>query len=63
MKTDRPRRASAHPGLTIAVYKVNDQGERTTIQPKHDVPAGTVPDNSLWPFCVCIRCRGGEAVR
>lgn len=52
-----------HPGLTIAVYRVNPEGERTTVQPKHDVPAGNVPDNSLWPLCDCLRCRAGVAVR
>ena len=56
-------RATTHPGLTIGVYRVSPTGDRTTVQPKHDVPAGTVPDNSLWPLCTCKRCRCGEAVR
>lgn len=53
----------SHPGLTIAVYRVSPTGERTTVQAKHDVPAGTAPDDSLWPFCTCKRCRSGEPYR
>lgn len=52
-----------HPGLTIAVYRVSTEGERTTVHPKRDVPAGNIPDTSLWPLCACQRCRSGKAVR
>lgn len=64
MQTDRPGlTSSTHPGLTIAVYRVNGQGERTTVRPKRDVPAGNVPDTSLWPLCSCQQCRAGVAIR
>ncbi|MDJ0345960.1 hypothetical protein QMK19_30545 [Streptomyces sp. H10-C2] len=64
MKTDRPEPTPlTHPGLTIAVYRVDEQGQRTTVQAAQAVPAGNVPITGQWPLCRCERCRNEEPIR
>ncbi|MCZ4099831.1 hypothetical protein [Streptomyces sp. H39-C1] len=52
-----------HPGLTLGVYRVDEDGNRTSVQPARPVPAGLVPITGQWPLCVCKRCRAGDPVR
>lgn len=52
--------------MTIEVYKVDPDGQRTEIRPRYEVGTGDperLPDPGGFPPCSCRQCRTARAVR
>ena len=46
-------------GMTIAVYRIDPAGKRTTVRKRYDVHPANVPAplSAALPPCTCARCQ------